>query len=72
MSNDLQEVKSSVKDLHTKVDNLTAISIENTADLKNHMRRTELNEDRIKMVEKWLLGILAALVIAALTKALKG
>ena len=37
-------------------------------DLRNHMKRTELNEERIHNLEKWLLGLLSAILVSVLVK----
>lgn len=37
-------------------------------DLRNHMKRTDLNETRIQNLEKWLLGLLSAILVAVLVK----
>lgn len=68
MEKDLQEVKSDVKELRKDVIELKVLAAENTVSLNTHMSRTRLNEERIKQVENWLLGIFSSLVLAAITK----
>lgn len=50
---------------------LTKLSVsvgENSVDLRNHMKRTDLNEARIQSLEKWLLGLLSTILLSVLAK----
>jgi len=68
---DMKEIKDDIKELRSHVLELKVIAAENSTDLLNHMRRTELNETRIEGLEKWLLGLLGAILVAAVVAALK-
>lgn len=68
---DMQELKSDVKEIRSHILDLKVIAARNSADLENHMRRTELNEERIEGLEKWLLRLLGAILVAAVLAALK-
>ena len=74
---DLEDIKDRLRDLQkelhkqsAKIDQIIETGIKNTINLEQHMQRTELNEDRIKKLEYWLIGLLGALVVATIVKAL--
>lgn len=50
LKEDIQEVKLQVTSLDSKVDELVKISIMQEVNLKEHMRRTDLNEERIDII----------------------
>lgn len=68
---DMQELKSDVKEIRSHILDLKVIAVKNSVELENHMRRTELNEERIEGLEKWLLRLLGAILVAAVLAALK-
>lgn len=69
MSDFEQDVRSELKEIRNAVSELKVIAATNTTQLETHMKRTEMNEARIESMEKWHLGILAAILIAVITKA---
>lgn len=62
------EVKGRLHTLESGITQILVTLAENTADLKNHIKRTELNEERIQNLEKWLLGLLSAILVSVLAK----
>lgn len=68
---DVLEIKQDIKELRSDVQDLKVVAAQNTAILETHIRRTELNEERIVTLEKWLLGLLGAILVAAVVAALR-
>lgn len=68
---DMQELKSDVKEIRSHILDLKIVAAKNSSDLENHIRRTELNEERIEGLEKWLLRLLGAILVAAVIAALR-
>jgi hypothetical protein len=56
---DIKEIKRDVKDIGLN-------TARNTTSLELHMKRTEANEERIKQVERYVMGILMAFLSACL------
>lgn len=67
----MDDLKQDIKDLHSKVDRITEMSVKNTASLEQHMMRTELNEKRIEKMEYYILGLLGSGILAILSHMLK-
>ena len=65
---DIKEIKQDIKEIKSSVAQIHVMTAENTANLKQHMVRTELNENRIATIEKWTLGLLTSIVLAILAK----
>lgn len=63
-----EKIDRALGTLQTDMNKLTVMVAENTCDLKNHMERTKLNEERIQNLEKWLLGLLSAILVSVLIK----
>lgn len=61
---DIKEMKIDVKELRKDIGDIKSTLAVNTGTLQVHIKRTELNEKRIQKVENWLLGFLAAILIA--------
>lgn len=56
--------------MEQKLQELMEAVYEIRADLREHMLRTKLNEERIEKLEKWHLGLLATLIVAIVGKML--
>lgn len=63
---DLQELKQDVKDIKKTVGEIATTMAVNTESLIYHSARTKANEDRIIQVEKYILGLLSALLVATI------
>lgn len=61
---DIKDIKLDVKEIKADIGIIKETMAANTASLNLHMSRTALNEKRIQTLEYWLLGFLAALVLA--------
>ena len=68
---DMHELKADVKEIRSHVLDLKIIAAKNSVELETHIRRTELNETRIEGLEKWLLRLLGAILVAAVVSALR-
>lgn len=68
MIDDLAEIKADVKEIKSSVAGIQLQVERNTVSLDHHIKRTDLNEDRIKTMEQWTLGLLAAITLAILGK----
>lgn len=66
LEQDVQRIIQDVQEVRQDVKQLLVQSAENKVTLSEHMRRTELNEDRIKKLEYWILGFLGAGLLAVL------
>lgn len=64
----MEEIKKDMKEVHVKLDKITAMVVTNTASLTEHMKRTELNEKRIEKIEYYILGLLGSALLALLVK----
>jgi hypothetical protein len=67
----IERVEQNTIKLDTRLDKIELQQVENNTDLKHHMRRTDLNENRIAKVEYWLLGMLASLLLFSMGLAAK-
>lgn len=59
ISSNVEKIREGVNEVNIKVSKVEVNVDQNTEDLKEHMRRTELNEDRIyrlEKIEQWLRG----------------
>ena len=65
---ELKEIKQDVKEIKSDVGHIKETLAANTASLKTHMARTDLNERRIASVEKWMLGLLSSILLATLLR----
>lgn len=65
---DLKELKQDVKEIKADICDLKITLQHNTAILDAHHQRTTYNEKRIESLEKWLLGLLTAVLLAVLGK----
>jgi predicted methyltransferase len=63
---DFNEIKQDVKDIKKDVTSIKEDIARNTVSLETHMKRTELNEDRIQKMEYFMLGGLMAIIVACL------
>jgi len=73
-----EELKEELSKVHNKLDTIsvTIQSIDktsalNTLVLKEHIKRTELNEVRIKSLEYWIIGLLTSGILVALASVLR-
>lgn len=66
MEDDFKDLKQDVKEIKADISEIKTCVVSNTVSLDHHMRRTELNETRIKNLEYWLLGLLAASIVAVI------
>lgn len=64
----MQKLKDELIALKTDVKEILLLSRDNAKVLEYHIKRTDLNEERIVYMERWLLGILAAILIAVCLK----
>ncbi len=70
---DFNELKQDVKEIKSKVEDISATLLRNTVSLELHERRTSLAEARLDKYEansKWVIGLIASGVIAILLKLL--
>jgi uncharacterized protein (UPF0335 family) len=58
---DIREIKSDIKEIKTEVTS-------NRVGLDAHMMRTTLNEHRVATLEKFLLTLLSAILLAIIAK----
>lgn len=61
---DFESIVSDVKEIKKDVKEISSHIPEIKADLRNHMARTEASEKRLDRVENFMLGLLAALIMA--------
>lgn len=54
---DFLELKSDVKEIRRDMKTVSDTLIRNTVSLEAHMARTGKNEERIQLVENWLIGV---------------
>lgn len=71
----LKQIDSSLRDIKANVNSIDktlaaqAVTLAvNTESLKHHMARTSANEDRIKFIERAMMGTLITALIGALVK----
>lgn len=64
----MQELRRDLKEIKSDIQVIKITMGENTATLVTHIARTELNERRIESLEKWLLGLLSAILVAVVAK----
>lgn len=62
----MDELKQDVKELRQEIRDIAVTLARNTGTLEVHIRRTDLAEERITQVERWLLGTLGAILLAVL------
>lgn len=67
----MEDLKKAIAHLDVKVDRIIEVAIKNTASLEEHMKRTELNEERIAKLEYYILGLLGSGILGILFKLLK-
>lgn len=65
---DFKDLKLDVKDIKSDIGDIKVTLAKNTESLIFHIERTALNERRIEMVEKWLLGLMGSLVVALIVR----
>lgn len=64
MSKRVDDLVATLKEIHLDVKEIKPQVIRNTVSLEHHIKRTDLAEQRITKLEYWLLGLLAALLVA--------
>lgn len=64
MQDDIKELKADVKEISKDITDIKVILGANTTSLSEHIKRTTLAEQRIDKIENWLLGLLAAILLA--------
>lgn len=64
----MEELKQDIREIKTDIVEIKTTLARNTESLEHHVKRTDLNEVRIYTLEKWLLGSLAAILLAIITK----
>ncbi len=60
----IQEIRQDIREIKTDVSDIKTNTSLNTASLTTHIRRTDLNEKRIQMLEYWLLGLMGSALVA--------
>jgi ribosomal protein L30/L7E len=63
---DVKEIKGMVKETNHEVKEQAITLARNTESLIHHSARTSANEERIKQVERYVMGILMAFLSACL------
>jgi hypothetical protein len=71
IKDELVRIDSKLAVISNSIHNIDKVNTENTVVLKEHIKRTELNESRIKSLEYWIIGLLTSGVFVALANALK-
>jgi hypothetical protein len=71
IKDELVRIDSKLEVISNSIHNIDKVNSENTVVLKEHIKRTELNETRIKSLEYWIIGLLTSGVFVALANALK-
>lgn len=64
----MDDIRERLTDISKDIKELRVESTKNSVTLETHMLRTDLNEQRILFMERWLLGILASVLVAALIR----
>lgn len=62
----MEELKKDVLSIKKEISEINTTLKVNTEILDIHIKRTQLNEDRIQKLEYWLLGLLAAILVASI------
>ena len=68
---DFTELKADIKDIKSDVVEIKQHVAKNTVSLDHHIKRTDLNEERIQKIEYWLLGLLSAVLVAVMAAYLR-
>lgn len=71
MTEDIREIKEDIKEIKGDLKEISKIMGANTASLVTHEYRTTLSERRIERFEsgiRWILGLIASGILAALIK----
>ena len=71
IKDELVRIDSKLETISNSIHNIDKVNTENTVVLKEHIKRTELNETRIKSLEYWIIGLLTSGILVALANALK-
>lgn len=64
----MDDFKDDIKTIKADIGDIKKTLAVNTEILSVHIKRTQLNEDRIQKLEHWLLGLLASALIATLIR----
>lgn len=64
---DFTEIKQDVKEIKSDIGVIKETLVKNTTSLDHHIKRTDLNEERIQKVEYWLLGLLSTMLVGMIT-----
>jgi hypothetical protein len=71
LKEELVRIDSKLDTISKTLHNLDKVSSENSLVLKEHIKRTELNETRIKSLEYWIIGLMTSGFLAMLIKVIK-
>ena len=71
IKDDLKSIQKDLSSIRSDMCDIKRDVAVNTADLKSHMRRTDISEQRIAKMENWTLGLLTAILLAVIGAAAK-
>lgn len=62
----MDEFRADIKEIKADIAEIKKDTAINTVSLTEHIKRTELAEKRLDRVENWMIGLLMAILAAAL------
>lgn len=67
----MEDIRDDVRAIRSHVSEIKTTVAVMERDLAHHVKRSDLNENRISRIENWLLGLLSAIVVGLIVAGVK-